>query len=195
VKQPADSHVLQLLADGSELAFAQVFDQYQSRVYGVALGLLKSRDLAKDVVQEVFLQVWDRRTRFADVRNMEAYIYGMAKHHTLRLLRTNAASIIANYQFSADVDAAENNIERMITGQYYEHLIQLVVDKLPPQQKKVFMLSRVEGLSHDDIAHKLQISNRTVNNHINAAVKFIRQKMEVRAGSVFLPVFLKIFEQ
>lgn len=194
MKQPADSHVLQLLADGSELAFAQVFDQYQSRVFGVALGLLKSRELAKDVVQEVFFQVWDRRTMFADVRNMEAYIYGMAKHHTLRHLRTNAATIIAHYRFSADIEPAENNIERMITGQYYEHLIQLVVDKLPPQQKKVFMLSRVDGLSHDDIAQKLQISNRTVNNHINAAVKFIRQKMEVRAGSIFLSVFLKIFE-
>lgn len=194
MKKFDEPEILQLLAQGSECAFAQVFDRYQAGVFGVARSLLKSREFAREVVQEVFLQVWNRRSGFANVRNLEAYIYGMAKHHTLKFLRKRSYDVAAHYQFAMNRDLAENNIEDLITGKHYETLVKEVVEKLPPQQKQVFKLSRIEGLSHEDIADKLQISDRTVNNHINAALKFIRKNMDLHAGAVLIPIFLRVLD-
>ncbi|MEX2235883.1 MAG: RNA polymerase sigma-70 factor [Cyclobacteriaceae bacterium] len=195
MKKTNEPEILKLLANGSEHAFAQVFDLYHSKVFGLAHSFLKSREFAKEVVQEVFLQVWNRKNTFANVKNLEAYIVGMAKHQTLKFLRKRSIEVAAHYQFAMNREVAENNIEDLITEQHYEKHLKQVVDKLPPQQKQIFQLSRMDGLSHQDIADKLHISDRTVNNHINSALKFIRENLELKASSVLLPAFLVIFDK
>jgi RNA polymerase sigma-70 factor (ECF subfamily) len=190
-----ETKLLQLLARGSEKAFAQVFDRYQSRVFGVAYELLKSREHAKEIVQEVFLRVWTRRIAFMDVQNLEAFIYTMAKNLTLNYLRKLAAEHIAQYKFTTQRNNIDNSTEFPLIDQQLEDLLNKTIEKLPPQQREVYHLARVEGLTHEAIATRLHISPHTVRNHMVSALKFIKVTLEPHtATSVFLPVVLSILK-
>lgn len=188
-----EAEVLKLLVQGSEYAFTQIFDRYQPRVFAAALDLLKSRDLAKDVVQEVFLKVWTRRVAFENVRNLEAFIFTMTKNLTLNVLRKKSNEIAASYQYAMRRDImAANPVEHALVDQQYADLLRQTLGKLPPQQRRVYELSRLEGLTHEDIARQLNISGRTVNNHMNTALRFIRESLEPHMGLMFLPLLIYI---
>jgi RNA polymerase sigma-70 factor (family 1) len=190
-----EAKVLKLLVEGSEYAFTQVFDRYQPRVFAAALDLLKSRELAKDVVQDVFLKVWTSRAAFENVRNLEAFIFTMAKNLTLNTLRKRSNEVAAAYQYSIRRETAGNSVEHPLADQQYAELLRQTLRKLPPQQRRVYELSRLEGLTHEDIARQLNISGRTVNNHMNTALRFIRESLEPHIGMMFLPMLIEIFRE
>jgi RNA polymerase sigma-70 factor (family 1) len=189
-----EAEVLMLLVQGSEYAFTQIFDRYQPRVFAAALDLLKSRELAKDVVQEVFLKVWTRRIAFENVRNLEAFIFTITKNFTLNILRKKSNEIAASYQYAMKREVASNSVEHALADQQYAALLRQTIGKLPPQQRRVYELSRHEGLSHEDIARQLNISGRTVNNHMNTALRFIRESLEPHMGLMFLPILVSILK-
>jgi len=189
-----ETEILKLLAQGSEYAFIQIFDQYQAKVFSKALKLLKSRDLAMDVVQEVFIRVWNRRIAFAEVKNLEAFIFTMTKNFTLNVIRDRSAEISAEYKYSLQRDITDNTVEDLVIDQQYENLIQQAIEKLTPQQREVFKLSRVDGLNHEEIANRLHISDRTVNNHLNIALKSVREDLKPHIGTI-LPALFSIFGQ
>jgi RNA polymerase sigma-70 factor (family 1) len=190
-----EAEMLQLLARGSEYAFTQVFDRYHGRVFGTALKILRSRELAKDIAQEVFLKVWDRRIAFSEVQNLEAFIFTMTRNLTLNYLEKAANEQAANHKFSAQHKSVNNTTDHPLADQQYEQLLKQTLELLPPQQKLVYELSRIEGLNHEDIARRLNISHWTVNNHITSALKFIRNRLEPHIGPLALPILLRIFEQ
>jgi RNA polymerase sigma-70 factor (ECF subfamily) len=186
---------LELLAQGNEYAFTQVFDSYYPRVYGAALKLLRSRELAKDIAQEVFLKVWDKRITFTEVLNLEAFVFTMARNLTLNQLEKLANERVAQYKFISDLKGVTDNTDHALAEQQYEQLLQETLALLPPQQKRVYELSRIEGLNHEDIARQLNISHWTVNNHISCALKFIRLHLKPHLGSLAIPILLQIFDQ
>lgn len=187
-----EAKMLSLLVQGSEYTFTRIFDRYQPRVFAAALDLLKSRELAKDVVQEVFLKVWTRREAFENVRNLEAFIFTMAKNITLNVLRKKATEVAAAYQYAIRRDTACSTAEHPLADQQYAALLKETLEKLPPQQRRVYELSRMEGLTHEDIALRLNISDRTVNNHMNTALRFIRESLEPHMGLILLPLIVSI---
>lgn len=187
-----EAKMLSLLVQGSEYTFTQIFDRYQPRVFAAALDLLKSRELAKDVAQDVFLKVWTRREAFENVRNLEAFIFTMAKNITLNILRKKATEVAAAYQYAIRRDTACSTAEHPLADQQYAELLKETLGKLPPQQRRVYELSRMEGLTHEDIALRLNISDRTVNNHMNTALRFIRESLEPHMGLMLLPLIISI---
>jgi RNA polymerase sigma factor (sigma-70 family) len=89
-----DTKTIRLLAGGSEHAFTLIFDRYQAKVYRAAYKILKSRPLAEEIVQEVFLKVWARRIAFPEIRSLEAFLYTSARNLTIDYLITKAVSTI-----------------------------------------------------------------------------------------------------
>lgn len=196
VSKPYDEkRALELLAQGSEYAFTQVFDHYRPRIYHAALKFLKSRELAEEIVQEVFLKIWRRREELSQVSNFNAYLFAMGRNLIFDSIKKLSEESAASLEFAYGM-THENSTEKMLLEKQYEELLNEVVEQLPPQQKQVFRLARIEGLSHEVIAEQLSISRFTVKTHMAKALQFIRHRLQHHLSSfAFLAILIRIFER
>jgi RNA polymerase sigma-70 factor (ECF subfamily) len=169
--------VLELLAQGSEYAFTQLFDHYRPRLYHAALKYLKSQELAEEIVQEVFLKVWQKRGEIGHVLNFNAYLFTVTRNLVFDCIKKMAEETTAMQEFSFGFTHEETTEKKLLEKQYDENLRKEVV-KLPPQKKKIFKLAKSDGLSQEAIAAKLKISRLTVTAHMRQALQFIRMRLE-----------------
>src|SRR5687767_2645676 len=126
-----EAELLQLLAEGSEQAFTQLFDRYQARIFATAFQILKSREHAQEIVQEVFLKVWTNRDSFSKVENAEAYIFVMARNFTLKFLRKLLNERSCQFQFAVDHGRVDNTIEHPLQDKEYNYILNQTLDLLP----------------------------------------------------------------
>ena len=184
---------LKLLAQGNEGAFTRLFDHYRVRIFCVALKFLKSRVLAEEVVQEVFLKVWTRREQMADKLNFEGYLFTMARNQVFDGIKLIAKETTTKKEFALGVQHVVGTDHPLIEKQYQELLLE-AVEQLPPQQRQIFQLAKIDGLSHQAIAEQLHISRLTVKTHMAKALQTIRLTLGRHLTTItFLPLILRIF--
>lgn len=174
------------LSRGDEGAFRDVYDRYWRHVYRAAKRYLQSDDLAQDIVQEVFAALWHKKETFTTIRNLESYLVSVAHYHTFRLLRKWAAENKNNQEYAYDFAGSVDDSDHLIRYNEYEMLLSEAVNLLPPQQKQVFQLARVEGLTHEAIASRLNLSQGTVKNHMVRALQSIRKYLAPHVSLYFL---------
>lgn len=190
-----EKKVLQLLAQGSEFAFTQLFDHYRGRIFSVAWRFLKSRALAEEIVQEVFLKIWVRRGEVASILNFEGYLFTMTRNQIFDGVKRIAAETTAKRAFTERLQLVEDTDHSVIDKQYDE-LLREAVDHLPPQQKQIFRLAKMEGLSHQAIADQLHISRLTVKTHMAKALQTIRHNLRHHLTTFsLLPIIFQLFDQ
>jgi RNA polymerase sigma-70 factor (ECF subfamily) len=188
-----EKEVLELLGQGSEYAFTQLFDHYNGQILNAALRFLKSRELAEEVVQEVFLKVWVKREEMVKAVNFEGYLFTMARNQVFDGIKLLAKETTTKKEFARGVGQVGGTDHPLIEKQYQELLLE-AVDLLPPQQKQIFNLAKIEGLSHQAIAEQLHISRLTVKTHMAKALQSIRQKLQRHITTfTLLPVILSLF--
>jgi RNA polymerase sigma-70 factor (family 1) len=186
---------LKLLAQGSQYAFTQLFDYYRGQIFSIALKFLKSRELAEEVVQEVFLKVWMRREEMVNVLNFEGYLFTMTRNQVFDGIKIIAKESSAKIELSHSIQHV-NGTDQPLIEQQYNELLHEVLTQLPPQQKQIFRLAKIEGLSHEAIAEQLHISRLTVKTHMAKACKTIRHKLQHHITTrILLPVVLLILDQ
>jgi len=130
---------------------------------------------AKDVVQDCFVKLWNTRRRINPDRSLKSYIYTMVRNRALNLLR-DQADVEINHQLASE---STFNTEPEITEDTQSELNKLFktwIDQLPERQKEAFELSRFEGLDHQEISEVMNLSPKTVNNHIVAALSFLKER-------------------
>lgn len=172
-----ESKMLELLVQGDEASFASIFGRYQPKVYGTALGFLKSAAPAEEIVQDVFMKVWLKRAEFGRVKNLEAYLLSMTRHLILDRLKKTAYENNHLKAFTASVPDFIDTTDYLLRNRQCEILLQEAVDGLPPQQKQVYQLAKTAGLSHEEIATEMGISRLTVKKHMAVALHSIRQHL------------------
>ncbi len=161
------------IAAGDEHAFKKLFDLYKKRFYSVALKMTRSDEVAEDIVQDVFMNIWTKRAALLNVDNPSSYfftaVYRRVYHHYRKVaMEKKLLTIVPVATESA------NTTEEMVFAHESNELISQTIEKLPPQQKLVFKLRKLEGLSREEVARLLHISPNTVKNHLSGALKFIR---------------------
>lgn len=172
-----ETKLLYLLRQGNELAFTQLYNYFRPKVYGVALKMLKSPELAQEIVQEVFLKIWQEREKAEDIRDFENFLFIITRNRVLDALKKKANEAVTKKELTFQ-NAFENKTDFPVREKQYEELLARVTEHLPPQQKIVFELAKTQGLSHKSIAEQLQISPLTVKKHMAAALKFIRSHFQ-----------------
>jgi RNA polymerase sigma-70 factor (ECF subfamily) len=168
----------QTLAKGDLNVFEAFFEAYKKRVFGVALKMLKSPTEAEDIVQEVFLSIWQSRAGLDKINDPEAYLFTIT-HNTiythLRKASRNEQLLNAILYYIAQ---KQNTTEETVAAHEAGKLIREAVQQLSPQQRTVFELRKQEGLSYNEIAARMQISQNTVRNHLSIAVKTVRSHLK-----------------
>lgn len=176
-----ESDVLRKLTQGNESAFKLIYDRYWFGIYKTVKRYTKSSELAEDIVQEIFTTLWNSRGHFLQVINLEFYLVTMAKNLTYKTLRKIAFEQTLQNNLVRDLQSEEIT-ESTLLDQQYTQLIEQAVGLLPSQQKQIFQLAKVEGLSHKDIAGQLKISHLTVKTHMAKALRFIRHYLQPHLG-------------
>jgi RNA polymerase sigma-70 factor (family 1) len=171
------------LKNGDATVFEGIYNQYRSRIYSYALKLCKSTVIAEEIVQEVFIKIWQKREQLNPELHFGAYLKKITLNHVLNHLKKVAREKslqdeLFNYLSLIRNSAEDRLLEKELLKTYEEAIAQL-----PPQKKIIYQLSRNEELSHDEIAKKLNISKNTVKNHMVEATKFIRNYVS-KNGSI-----------
>ncbi len=169
--------LLRLLGTGNEYAFTRIFDHYRKPIYSVALKFLKSPVLAEEIVQDVFLKVWHKREEMAQVKRLDAYLFIMARNfifHRLKKIAYEAADEMSVLEQQSSTD----DTEYLVRQHQCQQLLQEAIDRLPAQQRQVYQFAKQDGLSHELIAQKMQLSKHTVKKHMAMALRMIRKHLE-----------------
>jgi len=185
--------IIKRFKEGDAEAFDTIYHLYSKKLFHFARGLVKNDNASRDLVQEIFINLWNKRDLVDVNLNFDNYLFTIAynsvrKYFRKRTIETKAIDhLIRN---SPDV------IESVDSTMIYNELLEIAnkaVENLPPQRKTVYKLSKQEGLKIKEIAEKLHISTRTAENHLAKALKYLKEELSGISllTLLFFHVFLK----
>lgn len=173
------------IRSGDKQAFEKLFFKYHNSLIRFANTVTKSRELARDCVQDVFLKVWRNREDWEIQYSLKAYLYQSVRNQALNLLEKQKASFRLKENYQRESQRLIEEPEEV--NQSYSHLTEKeikqleriweIVSEMPERRRMAFDLSRRHGLSYKEISKVLGISRKTVENHLGQAVKYIRDKI------------------
>jgi len=169
-----DKALFERIATDDEAAFSVLFFRYTARLAPFVTRLLQSERWSEEIVQDVFMRLWQNRQQLASIEHPGAYLYQMASNRTLDYIKRNARDVKLQYYAARWVKGVADHPDAQRDFHEIENLLKEAVNQLPAQRRKVYQLVREEGLSHAEIAARLQISKHTVRNHVAEALQEIR---------------------
>ncbi len=167
-----DVELMDRLRSGDETALKLIYKKYWNQLFSSAYNMLQDQQACEDIIQEIFINLWNKREIIEIKISLKAYLFASARYEVYRQVR----------QGSVHEDIFEHIHERLQTPSEYGNLehrellsqISSIVDKLSTKCRVVYKLSREEQLSHKEIASQLDISTKTVENHLNKALRQLR---------------------
>ncbi len=179
-----DQQLMDLLHNGDRDAFDQIFNRYWRKLFIYAGKVVRDEETAQDIVQDVFISLWQRKAALVGVDSLSSYLHGAIRYKGIGHIRANlhksnyAASIQAFF-----VDGCDS-LNEHIDLQDLNEVIHHEIGKLPPKMREIFIMSRMEHLSNKEIAEKLNISDKTVKKQINRALNLFRLVLDEKSGSL-----------
>ncbi|MBP1619205.1 MAG: polymerase, sigma-24 subunit, subfamily [Bacteroidetes bacterium] len=171
-----EAELLSRLQKGDEKAFTELFYAFYDKLFGYVLGITHSKLTAEDITQEVFLKVWQNKAEMVDVENINALLFRITQNRAIDYLRKSAREVLA---VTAHLELeSPNNVPEpldLIIQDELKSRISEAVEHLPPQQKKIYILYKEQGIKQDEIASRLNISRSTVQSHMKLAMTNIHK--------------------
>lgn len=188
----SNAKLTKLLKKGDMVAFDLIYNQYCQRLYGFVLKFLKQKEDAEEIVQEVFVKVWESRKKIDVYSSFNSFLFTIAYNSTMSLLRKRMSQqkYIDHLQNIQIINEASDAISELEYNELNEK-VQSLVSQLSPRQQEIFNLSRENGLTHAEIAEKLNISVNTVKNHLVSSLKFLRSNID--SGYIVNLLFISLF--
>jgi RNA polymerase sigma-70 factor (ECF subfamily) len=174
---PDDSELLNLLQKDDPKAFETLFRMYHKRIYGFALHLLNSSSQAEDIVQNVFMAIWNQRKTLQISTSFITYLFGITRHMVCEYIQRKI-----NHEAFVEFSLENNTEYSFITEDeilYNELQEQLkkYIEELPVRRREIFLLHRLNGFSYKEIANKLNISENTVDTQIRHSLNYLKAKI------------------
>ena len=165
------------VAYGDEGSFKQLFNQYRHKIYSLSMYLTHSEFLAEEITQEVFLKIWLNKTQLKEVEYFTAYLKTIASNVASNYLKRIANEKIILKRLAEELTESNETTANTVIYNEYQEILEKAIQNLPPQQKRVYILSRQEGLKQEEIAEKMQLSIFTVKEYMKKALASIRSYM------------------
>lgn len=178
--------------EGDETAFRDIYLHFSPKIYRFAFSYLKDKEHAEEIVQETFLCLWENRRKFGDERPLAPYLFTITKRLVLDQLRKKISTANLRTKLLAKISEHHNETEEQIIFSDMLVYAEKAIRELPQQQQTVFRLSRVEGLSYDEIADRLSLSRNTVKNHLVVAVKKLKASFSNQEINFLLLLWMSI---
>ncbi|WP_080904855.1 RNA polymerase sigma-70 factor [Parabacteroides sp. Marseille-P3160] len=178
--QQAEKEIIQLLKEGNLTTFNQVFNTLYFPLYFYCRKYISSPEDAKDLIQNVFLRFWDKKEEISIEVSVKAYLFRSVQNECLNYLRSAHLNVSYFETENGKVDCPDSSCtpDVEIENRELEHVIYSILEELPLQCKKIFIMSRLKGLKNKEIAKILAISVRTVDTQIYRALKIFKTKLK-----------------
>jgi RNA polymerase sigma-70 factor (ECF subfamily) len=187
-----DNGLVRLLKKGNVLAFDSLFQVYSPKLYGFALKYLKNETDAEELVQEVFVIVWENRQMLKSELSFKSYLFTIALNKIRKHFNQKATSLryieTLNYESEVtDSQLIHDNFESVLQQ------INLIIEQMPQRRREIFVKSKLEGKSSKEIAVELDITTGTVDNQVSDALRFIRSQLKKENIALLLFVVLFVY--
>lgn len=190
VQPYTDEELLILLSRGDKVAFRAIYDRYQKKIASFAYLLTESETTTDEIVQEIFVKLWENRQKLKDVKKFNSWLHMVIRNHVVDRIRKTAREAAVREYWSKKINIDANFVDNIIYAKEHEKLLFEAITKLTPQQQEVYRLSREHGLKHDEIAIRLGITAPTVKNHLVNALKSIREYFRHHADIMIIALYL-----
>jgi len=176
-KDLSDAELIALLKTADDLAFKEIYERYGMMIYYKTNQMIRDEETAKDLVQDVFLSLWTHTDQVKEEANLAGYLYVSARNRVFNLIekgktKNDYLSMIAQHLTEASNETVEKLDEKELMG-----IVRMEIAKLPLKMREVFELSRLEDLSHKEIALRLGISEKTVKTQVHNALQILKEKL------------------
>jgi len=181
-----DQKLVKTLKKGDVFAFNELFHKYSQKVYNFSIKHLENEEDVKDLVQEIFMKIWDKRKKIDANKSFNGFLFTI----TLNLIRNYFRKKVKDRKlinkWLEETEPYSDSTKLSIEFRSLEKVVNTIVEQLPPKRRMVFRLSRNEGLSNDDIARRMNIQKKTVENHLNLALRYLRERLQEQSFLVIL---------
>lgn len=180
--------LIEALRNGDESAYTYLIDTYHHKLCVYANSLVKNIYSAEDIVQNVFIKVWEQRTRLKTDHSLKSFLYKLAYNEFIDLYRKNQSL----FSLEKSYHEALNGIVQEEDSESFQRVMNAVnkeIQNLPPKCKEVFILSKKEGLTNIEIAEHLDVSIKTVEAQITKAFSLLRSSLDEKIKSVLFLLF------
>lgn len=182
----SDEDILQGIKAGDKRALTVLYNMYWKVLYISSYNLLKNKEVCEEIIQDVFIDLWNKKKELEIKVSLKSYLYACVRYKVFAEFRKNKIIRVELFE-ELDKRLQYTTPETKMMHDELEIQIQLIVSSLPEKCKKVYQLSRNEQLSHKEIAERLDISIKTVENHITNALRVLRTSM---GSTLFIALFL-----
>ena len=174
----SEQELIAQIRQGDLMSFKTLFERYYYGIYTFTRGVVDNEFYAEEITQNVFIRIWLKRATLDPDRNFKAFIYTLTKHEIADYFRSDKYD---RRRLRLDLVQDAVHVQEQVAAAYdadqMKRMVLNEIDRMPAQRREVFRLSRIEGLTNDQIAQQLHISKRTVEGHLNMALKTLRGKV------------------
>jgi RNA polymerase sigma-70 factor (family 1) len=188
-----ENELLRRTANGDQSAYAILFNHYWGQIYSTAMAFTKSPELSEDIAQDVFAKIWIKKETLREINKFEAFLYTIARNLILDRLRKHVFTKDHEDYLLLYFEESSPNPSRQLEFKEFEATIHAAIDKLPPQQRTAFRLSRFQGLNHEEIAGQMGVSKQSVKSYIVRSIVSLRNSMQEHSGSISLILYIFFF--
>jgi RNA polymerase sigma-70 factor (ECF subfamily) len=178
-----DNHITQELLvrvrKGDVLAFDQMYHLYSHKLYSFVNRILKDEADTEDIVQEVFIKIWELRDKLDDSKMLNSLIFTIAYNNSISLIRKriNGSRYIEYLKNNSVSQFPDNSFSKVEINELNNH-VEKLIQNLPDRQKRVYLSHRERGLTYPEIAKEMGISKNTVENHMVKTLKYLRKNLK-----------------
>lgn len=171
--QLGDSALVEALGKDNREAFAEIYERYWSRLFWVFYRKLKAKEVAEELVQDLFISLWNKRAT-TQIENLEHYLFSAVKYRIIDYIRAQLTRESYSVYYKAFISIENHETEETVAVNDLTFALEESIDKLPEKSREVFRLSRLEHRSIREIAKLLNLSEKAVEYHLTKALKMLR---------------------
>lgn len=186
-----DQHLVKLLQKGNVAAFDSLFEVYSLKLFGFALKYLKNETDAEELVQEVFIKVWETHPLLKSELSFKSFLFTIALNHIRKHFNKKATSLRYLESLRNDPEFSD----QVTSDDYETTLIKIykIIDQMPERRREIFLKSKLEGKSSKEVAAELNISPGTVDNQVSEALRFTRSQLKTQNLEILLFISLFVY--
>jgi len=187
-----EKHLLNKIAEGDQRAFTVLFDFYYKNLRNYIFKITESQEVTEELVQEIFIKVWEKRDLLTEVKCFKSYLFILSRNRALNHLRDASRARVNEMNWLRNQFENSYLIDDLNLQDEYHSIIEKAISDLPPQQQKVYNLSRYEHLKYEEIALRMGLSKETVKKHMQHALAFLKRHVKDRIEEVAVGLLLFI---